>query len=156
MVLCVSPVSAKVLKVPGEHPTIHVAIAIASDGDTILIARGTYEHTTLNINKRLTLASDYMNTKDRTDIDETIIKATPAAKKQWFALNSKDSRIIGLTIIGNKNHTLKITSPYTPAAEVRPFDNAYFQIQHGIQGGPEWHTVGGLRRRQQTHIPDLR
>jgi len=63
MVLCVSPVSGKVLKVPSEHPTIDVAIGVASDGDTILIARGTYEHTTLNVNKRLTLASDYINTK---------------------------------------------------------------------------------------------
>jgi hypothetical protein len=113
MVLCISPVSGKVLKVPSEHPTIDVAVGIASDGDTILIARGTYEHTTLNVNKRLTLASNYMNTKDQSDIDEIIIKATAAAEKQWFALNSKDSRIIGLTIGGNKNHTLKITSPYS-------------------------------------------
>ena len=113
MVLCVSPVSGKVLKVPSEHPTIDVAIGVASDGDTILIARGTYEHTTLNVNRRLTLASDYTNTKDQIDIDETIIEATPAAEKQWFALNSKDSKIVGLTIIGNKNHTLKITSPYS-------------------------------------------
>ena len=113
MVLCISPVSGKVLKVPSEHPTIDVAVGIASDGDTILIARGTYEHTTLNVNKRLTLASDYINTKDQIDIDKTIIKATPAAEKQWFSLNSKDSKIVGLTIIGNKNHTLKITSPYS-------------------------------------------
>jgi hypothetical protein len=113
MVSCVSPALGKVLKVPSEHPTINVAVGVASDGDTILIARGTYEHTTLNVDKRLTLASDYMNTKDQIDIDGTIIKATPAAEKQWFALNSKDSRIIGLTIIGNKNHTLKITSPYS-------------------------------------------
>jgi hypothetical protein len=113
MVLCVSPVSGKVLKVPMEHPTIDVAIGVASDGDTILIARGTYEHTILNVNKRLTLASNYINTKDQIDIDETIIKATPAAEKQWFSLNSKGSKIVGLTIIGNKNHTLKITSPYS-------------------------------------------
>jgi len=113
IVLCVSPVSGKILKVPNEHPTIDVAIDAASDGDTILIARGTYEHTTLNVDKRLTLASDYINTKDQIDIDETIIKATPAAEKQWFALNSKDSKIVGLTIIGNENHTLKITSPYS-------------------------------------------
>ena len=69
MVLCVTPVSGKVLKVPSEHPTIDSAVGVASDGDTILIARGTYEHTTLNINKRLTLASDYINTKDQIDID---------------------------------------------------------------------------------------
>jgi len=113
MALCVSAVSGKVLKVPGEHPTIDAAIGAASDGDMILIARGTYEHTTLNVNKRLTLASDYINTKDRTDIDETIIKATPDAKKQWFAVNVKDSKVVGLTIIGNKNHTLKITNSYS-------------------------------------------
>ena len=81
MVFCVSPVSGKVFKVPSEHPTIDLAIGVASDGDTILIARGTYEHTTLNINKRLTLASDYIYTKDQFDIDQTIIKATPAAGK---------------------------------------------------------------------------
>ena len=113
MVLCVSQGSGKVLKVPGEYPTIDVAIGVASEGDTILIARGTYEHTILNVNKRLTLASDYINTKDKNDVGKTIIKATPAAEKQWFSLNSKYSRIIGLTIIGNRNHTLKITNPYS-------------------------------------------
>ncbi|MHC4628499.1 MAG: right-handed parallel beta-helix repeat-containing protein, partial [Planctomycetota bacterium] len=113
IVLSVSPVSAKILKVPSEHPTIDVAIGAASDGDTILIARGIYEHTILTVDKRLTLASDYINTKDQTDIGETIIKATSAAEKQWFALNSENSRVVGLTIIGNQNHTLKITSPYS-------------------------------------------
>ena len=113
MVLCVSPVLGRVLKVPSEYPTIDAAIIAASDGDTILIARGTYEHTILTINKPLTLASDYLNTKDQIDIDETVIKATPASGEQWFALDSKDSRIVGLTILGNENHTLKITSPYS-------------------------------------------
>ena len=93
IVLCVSPVSGKILKVPSEYPTIDVAIGLASDGDTILIARGTYEHTSLNVNKRLTLASNYMKTRDQIDIDKTIIKATPAAEKQWFSLNSKDSKL---------------------------------------------------------------
>ncbi|MHC4539803.1 MAG: hypothetical protein ACYS74_08485 [Planctomycetota bacterium] len=101
------------MRVPSEHPTIDGAISAASDGDTILIAPGTYEHTILTVNKRLTLASDYVNTKDQIDIDQTIIKATPIAGKQWFSLDAKDSRIVGLTLIGNENHTLKITSPYS-------------------------------------------
>lgn len=56
------------------------------------------------------MASNYINTKDQNDIEKTIIKAKPGAGKQWFSLGSNDSRIIGLTIIGNENHTLKITS----------------------------------------------
>jgi hypothetical protein len=35
-------------------------ISVASDGDTILIARGTYEHKILTMNKRLTLAYPYL------------------------------------------------------------------------------------------------
>jgi hypothetical protein len=113
MVLCISTASGKILKVPSEYPAIDVAIGVATDGDTILIARGTYEHTSLNVNKRLTLASNYINTKDHIEVHETIIKATPAAEKQWFSLNVKDSKIVGLTIVGNQNHTLKITSTYS-------------------------------------------
>jgi hypothetical protein len=39
-VLCVSPVSGKVLKVPGEHPTIDAAVGIASDGDQLSFEGG--------------------------------------------------------------------------------------------------------------------
>ena len=35
-------------------------ISVASDGDTILIARGTYEHKILTMNERLTLAYPYL------------------------------------------------------------------------------------------------
>jgi len=60
MVLFFSPASGKVFKVPSEYATIDLAIGAAYDGDTIMIARGTYEHTSLDVNKRLTLASNYI------------------------------------------------------------------------------------------------
>ena len=65
-----------VVKVPEDHKSIRAAIDVASAGDTILLAPGTYViESTLDVAKVLTIASDYINSKDDADIDATIIKS---------------------------------------------------------------------------------
>jgi hypothetical protein len=52
-----SPLSAGILNVPGDAATIQGAIGLAADGDTILVAPGTYVETIDLLGKRLVIES---------------------------------------------------------------------------------------------------
>ena len=63
---------SSVLHVPGQFTTIQTAVDAASEGDTVLVERGTYsEH--VEVDKDILLASRYLFSNDPTDIDSTII-----------------------------------------------------------------------------------
>lgn len=113
VLICASTSFGAVVKVPEDHTTISAAIKAASSGDTILIAPGTYTVSALGVKKQLVVASNYINSKDEADIDRTIIKATKSARNQWFDVRAKDSKIIGLTIVGNRKHSLAIRNRHT-------------------------------------------
>jgi len=111
VLMCASLSSGAVVKVPEDHKTIPAAVAAAKAGDTILIAPGAYlVEDCLNIEKKVTIGSNYITSKDAADIDKTIIKGTPNARKQWFELGREavGSKVIGLTIVGNTRHSLVI------------------------------------------------
>jgi parallel beta-helix repeat protein len=65
------PVKAdsRTLVVPDDYPSISSAIGNATDGDTILVKKGTYEEKTLTINKTLELVGE--------DTNSTIISLHP-------------------------------------------------------------------------------
>ena len=112
LVLNVVSLNATIINVPADYQTIQTAINSASAGDTILIARGTYLQDSLIVDKKLTLASDYINSQDEADVENTIIQATSSAGKQWFQVNVNDTKIIGLRINGNDEHSIAITCTY--------------------------------------------
>lgn len=109
------------LKVPSDYKTIPQAIEAATEGDTILIAQGTYIVDALNISKELELTSNYTTSGNAEDIDKTIIKASKKAGKAWFkvGLEGTDSKILGLTIVGNKLHTMAIENKYTEVSHCK-------------------------------------
>jgi hypothetical protein len=121
VLMCASFSSGAVVKVPEDHKTIPAAVAAAEAGDMILIAQGTYALDSLDVPKTLVLASNYINSKDGDDIDKTIIKAAAKAGKQWFDIrpNAKNTKLIGLTVVGNRNHTLAIHNSYTEVSHCR-------------------------------------
>lgn len=72
LLLCV-PAYAQIIAVPDQAPTIQNAINQAMDGDTVLVARGTYVE---NINfrgKHIVVASHFALSRDPLDIAATII-----------------------------------------------------------------------------------
>lgn len=91
----VSPLNADILRVPEEYETIRDALNMVIEGDTVLVAPGSYNgfsHRDITF----TIASKYMITKDVYYIDSTIIR-TPIGLNGWQR-PYLDFRIIGFTI----------------------------------------------------------
>ena len=71
-----APSSTRTLQVPGDHDTIQAAIEASRDGDTVVVAPGTYNEVVQLLGRRITLRS-----QDPTDpevVAATIIEAPPA------------------------------------------------------------------------------
>ena len=134
-----------VVKVPEDHRTIQEAIVAASAGDTILLAPGTYViESNLNVPKKLTIASNYINSRDDADIDATIIKAGAKAGKQWFDIRpeAKGTKIIGLTIVGNgKNPSGEYPEAWRTQLTPVPIPGAVWLLGSGLIG------LVGFRRK---------
>jgi hypothetical protein len=106
---------ADIIHIPDNYLTIQEGIDFATEGDTILISQGTYINESLLVDKRLVLTSNFIDTEEIAEIDNTIIKASSIAPKEWMLINSEatGTKIIGLKIEGNEEHSLAITNGYT-------------------------------------------
>jgi hypothetical protein len=98
--------NAQVINVPGDQPTIQAGINAASDGDTVLVADGTYLE---NINfrgKAITVASHYLTDPDTNHIYNTVIDgssplhADSAAVVMFLSGEDTSSIIYGFTLRG--------------------------------------------------------
>ena len=73
------PADSATLRVPSAYSTIQAAINAASPGDTVLLAPGVHTGRPTLAGKAITLASDFLLTGNRDDIDRTIIDGTNGA-----------------------------------------------------------------------------
>lgn len=94
----------RVLKVPTEFPTIAAAVANSNEGDWIILAPGKYNESEIDINKAITVSSEWKLLGEESKIDETIIDSND---KKLFIISADGVEISGLKII-NGNHTLDI------------------------------------------------
>jgi len=70
---CVSLAQGTILRVPEDFPAIQPAMNASADGDTVLVARGTWAGLYVSPVHSLTLCSNYIFSHDSTDINETIL-----------------------------------------------------------------------------------
>ncbi|MEZ4720486.1 MAG: T9SS type A sorting domain-containing protein [Flavobacteriales bacterium] len=94
-----------VLKVPEQYANISQAVAGAHEGDTILIAQGTYQGTgfrLIEIDKSLTIAGEYLYTKNLPDAARTIIDCGGTNKEAFTVTGGSGvcAKFIGLSITG--------------------------------------------------------
>ena len=73
MILVSMFTSAQIIHVPGEYATIQAAINAAIDGDTVLVAEGTYLENINFLGKPITVASRFILDGDTSHITKTVI-----------------------------------------------------------------------------------
>ncbi len=94
-----------VLNVPGEYATIEAAIAAADHGDTVLVAPGTYNEGSLEIDKDIVLMSEAG--PESTVVDAAGLFAAPGAHAAVLSLTGVTNacRVLGLTFEGAESPT---------------------------------------------------
>jgi len=97
---------AKIIHVPSDSSTIQKGINGAVNGDTVLVASGTY-YELINYNgKEILVASHYITTKDTTFISSTIINGDSNGTVVTFATGEDStSKIVGFTIMNGYDDT---------------------------------------------------
>lgn len=99
----------RILKVPGTYSTIQKAVEAARDGDWVIIAPGKYSESKIEIDKAITVASEWKTTGDTAKIKATQIDAR---EETLFTLTADGVEISGLSMI-NGDHTLDILANVT-------------------------------------------
>ncbi len=92
------PPTSGTIRVPEDYATIQEAVDAAGDGDTVLVAPGTYAGGIVISGKSITLASEYHTTRDASLIDATIISGgSPAV---YVGASAPNATIEGFHFVG--------------------------------------------------------
>jgi hypothetical protein len=97
------------IRVPADFPDISTAVQKAKPGDTIFLSPGTYSENGIDIDKAITITSEWATNKDESLIDRTVIDAQDQI---LFNISVAGVEISGLRIIKG-DHTLNITANTT-------------------------------------------
>jgi hypothetical protein len=98
--------SAQVINVPADQPTIQDAINYATNGDTVLVDEGIYYENINFIGKAITVGSHYIIDRNNSHIENTIIDGSQPADPDKASVVTFDSGedttsvICGFTITG--------------------------------------------------------
>jgi len=81
------------INIPGDYPTIQQGIDVADNGDTILVAPGTYVENINYNGKNITVASHYLTTNEPSYISQTVIDGDSISSVVTFE-NGEDSTAV--------------------------------------------------------------
>jgi len=104
---------SQIIHVPGDSPTIQGAIDVAANGDTVLLADGTYYENLQITTKSITRGSHFLIDGDTSHISKTIIDGSQPVNSDLASVImvsfSQDTTVIGgLTITGG--YGMKVAS----------------------------------------------
>ena len=108
IVLClvlVLQLSATIINIPADQPTIQDGIDVSVNADTILVQTGTYVENINYIGKNITVASLFLTTQDTSYISQTIIDGNQNGSVVTFDSGEDSTAVLsGFTITnGNSN-----------------------------------------------------
>ncbi len=89
---------AAVIHVPEDQPTVQLGLDATAPGDTVLVARGTYQELLTSPDHSFTLISNFPFTQDSMDIVETVLDGDYGGCILFIALNDGETaKIQGFT-----------------------------------------------------------
>jgi Secretion system C-terminal sorting domain/Right handed beta helix region len=98
LVFLPSVLYATILEVPHDFEDLQAAIVATSDGDTILVGRGTYYGGFDFMGKHITIASHYIFSADKADVDSTFLDGGDEQTILTMVdLRSEGAKVIGFT-----------------------------------------------------------
>ncbi|NPA94986.1 MAG: hypothetical protein GXO58_06125, partial [Thermodesulfobacteria bacterium] len=113
--------TTNILRVPEDYETIGDAVDAAQDGDTILIAPGSYEADDIVVTKKLTIASNYLLSKNEADIENTVINQ--GSHCFFFKEGAEGSTITGLKFESRRD-------PVETEVHINVLHNIFYKSSH--------------------------
>ena len=95
--------SATIINIPDDQPTIQQGINVAVDGDTVLVQPNTYFENINYYGKNITVASLYLTTQDTSYISQTIIDGNQIASVVTFDSGEDSTTVLTGFLITNGN-----------------------------------------------------